>query len=172
MCRRCYFTFHLRCTGGFHALIMPLWFCPTLCHFQADETILSENPPTDSPKLDINRQSMLIIIGASSVAATSIILALLAVLCRRSRSSTTSEPKQASTEHQMKRLKWVPIFLFYGCWLAPSNGLHSNFANIFDWCWYGFSFADPHECHRCTRKRKVWPMSSVDDAQTFGVREC
>lgn len=73
----------------------------------ADETILSEDPPTETSKQEKQRQSTIIIIGAGAVAGTSVIVALFAVLCRRSPSSQTTEPKPTSTEHQMKRLKWV-----------------------------------------------------------------
>lgn len=73
----------------------------------ADETILSEDPPTETSKQEKQRQSTIIIIGAGAVAGISIIVALFAVLCRRSPSSQTTEPKPTSTEHQMKRLKWV-----------------------------------------------------------------
>lgn len=72
---------------------------------RADETILSEDPPTEISKQEKQRQSTMIIIGAGAVAATSIIVALFAVICRRSKPSQVAEPKPASTEHQMKRLK-------------------------------------------------------------------
>lgn len=47
----------------------------------------------------------MIIIGAGAVAATSIIVAMFTVLCRRSRPSQVAVPKPATAEHQMKRLK-------------------------------------------------------------------
>ncbi|XP_055324550.1 B-cell receptor CD22 [Sitodiplosis mosellana] len=70
-----------------------------------DETILSEDPPTEISKQEKQRQSALIIIGAGAVAASSVIVALFAVLCRRSRPPQVTDPKPTSTEHQMKRLK-------------------------------------------------------------------
>lgn len=71
----------------------------------ADETILSEDPPTEISKQEKQRQSTMIIIGAGAIAATSVIVAMFTVLCRRSRPTQVADPKPASTEHQMKRLK-------------------------------------------------------------------
>lgn len=71
----------------------------------ADETILSEDPPTEISKQEKQRQSTLIIIGAATLAATSLFVALFAVICRRSQPARVADPKPASTEHQMKRLK-------------------------------------------------------------------
>lgn len=81
-------------------------FFSFFCFFRTDETILSEDPPTETSKQEKQRQSTLMIVGAGAIAATSIIVALFAVLCRRSPAAPqTVEPKPTSTEHQMKRLK-------------------------------------------------------------------
>lgn len=47
----------------------------------------------------------MIIIGAGAVAAFSVIVALFTVICRRTQSPQVADPKPASSEHQMKRLK-------------------------------------------------------------------
>lgn len=70
----------------------------------SDETILSEDPPTETSKQE-KRQSTIIMIGACAIAITSIIVALFTVSCRRSTSSQANQPKCTSNEHQMKRLK-------------------------------------------------------------------
>lgn len=72
-----------------------------------DETILSEDPPTEISKQERQRQSTMIIIGVGAVAAFSVIVALFTVICRRTQTPQVADPKPASSEHQMKRLKWV-----------------------------------------------------------------
>lgn len=47
----------------------------------------------------------MIIVGAGAMAAVSVIIALFTVICRRSQTQQVADPKPASSEHQMKRLK-------------------------------------------------------------------
>lgn len=77
----------------------------SLLNTYTDETILSEDPPTEISKQERQRQSTMIIIGAGAVAAFSVIVALFTVICRRTQSPQVADPKPASSEHQMKRLK-------------------------------------------------------------------
>lgn len=75
-------------------------------HWQLDETILSEDPPTEISRQEKQRQStMMIIVGAGAVASSFVVI-MFAVFCRRSpQPAQAAEPKPTSTEHQMKRLK-------------------------------------------------------------------
>lgn len=75
-------------------------------HWQTDETILSEDPPTEISRQEKQRQStMMIIVGAGAVASSFVVI-MFAVFCRRSpQPAQAAEPKPTSTEHQMKRLK-------------------------------------------------------------------